>query len=397
MELNTKKVRLKKFLIISLGIISMLAMGTIYSWSVFRTPLESLLEISALESGLPFIVFLALYAFSMPFAGKLIEKYKPSYVAIVGSIILSLGYLLSSFCTTINQLIFTYGVLGGIGVGTLYGVPVAMASRWFPRTKGIATGAILLGFGLSPLITAPLASFLIENYGVFSVFRIFGIAFLIFLPFLSVFFMNPENYTNNKPEAKVYEDNTPVTRHKSFYLLWLLFFIVTFSGLMTISITSPFSQQILHIGNTEAAILLSVLALLNGFGRLFFGFLIDKAGLRTTMFLSFTLLLISSLLIANITTGQLLQFIISMAIMWGAFGSWLTIAPVAVNRLFGELHAAKNYGKLFTAYGFGAIAGVTLAAKVKEITGSYQSVFYVVFALSILGFFIIHKLLTQKR
>ena len=373
MILNLAKVRLNKILIIALGIISMLAMGTIYSWSVFRAPLEELLVISSLKSGLPFVVFLSLYAFSMPFAGKLIEKYKPSYVAIAGSIILSLAYLLSGFCSTINQLIFTYGVLGGIGVGTLYGVPIAMASRWFPHAKGIATGAILLGFGLSPLITAPLASFLIDSYGVFSVFRIFGILFLILLPIIAVFFKNPESYSSNKLEPKLYEDNIPVTRQKSFYLLWLLFFIITFSGLMTISITSPFSQQILNVTHTESAILLSMLALLNGFGRLFFGALLDKAGLRTTMFLSFILLLIASLLIANITTGKTWQFLSSMAIMWGVFGGWITIAPLAVQRLYGELHSAKNYGILFTAYGFGAIAGVTLASKVKEITGSYQS------------------------
>jgi MFS family permease len=375
----------------------MLSMGTIYSWSVFRIPLEDTIGISPSESGLPFLVFLALYAFSMPFAGKLIEKYKPSIVGIAGSILLSLGYLLSGFCSTITQLIFTYGVLGGIGVGTLYGVPVAMASRWFPGAKGVATGTVLLGFGLSPLITAPLASVLIENYGVFNTFRLLGIVFLLLLPIIALFFANPKGYSNIIPEAKLYADNKPLTRNKSFYLLWILFFIITFSGLMTISITSPFSQQILSISQTEAAILISLMALSNGFGRLLFGIMIDKAGLRPTMVISYALLLVSSLLIAYVSTGKPVQFIVSMTIMWGAYGGWLTITPLAVMRLLGESHSAKNYGKLFTAYGFGAIAGVTLASKVKEITGSYQSVFYVVFALSILGFFIIQKLLTQKK
>ncbi len=397
MTLNLRKGIQKKFLIIASGIFSMLIMGTIYSWSVFRTPLEGLLTISTLQSGLPFIVFLALYAFSMPLAGQLIEKYKPAYVAIAGSVFLSLAYLLSGFCTNINQLVLTYGVLGGIGVGTLYGVPVAMASRWFPNSKGIATGAILLGFGVSPLITAPIASLLIDNYGVFGVFKILGISFLILLPISSLFFSNPESYSNRKLETNIQVENKPITSNKNFYMLWLLFFIVTFAGLMTISITSPFSSQILSISNTDAAFFISMLALLNGFGRLFFGFLIDKIGLHKSMFISYSLLLVSAILIANVTTYKPIQFSISMAIMWGVFGSWLTIAPIAVNHLFGEIHAVKNYGKLFTAYGFGAIAGVTLASKVLEITGSYQSVFYVVVALSILGFFIIQKLLIKKR
>ena len=375
----------------------MLSMGTIYSWSVLRIPLENSIGISPLQSGLPFLVFLSLYAFSMPFAGRLIEKYKPAYVGIAGSLILAVGYFFSGFCSSLAQLVFTYGVLGGIGVGTLYGVPIAMASRWFPNSRGIATGATLFGFGLSPLITAPVISYLIETYGVFSAFKILGIAFLLILPVISLFFINPPGYSKDKLKVAVYGDSQPITKFRTFYLLWLLFFIVTFSGLMTIGISSPFLQEVLNIGNAEAAIVLSMLALFNGFGRLVFGFMIDKVGLRVTIISTFILLLVSSLLIANVKPYSPGQFIISISILWGIFGGWLTIAPISIIKFFGEINSSKNYGKLFTAYGFGAIAGVTLASKVKEITGSYQSVYYIVFAMSLLGFFIIKKLFNQKN
>lgn len=397
MMINSRLVAPNKFVIIALGIVSMLSMGSIYSWSVFRAPLEDVMGISPTQSGLPFLVFLALYAFSMPIAGKLIENYKPSVVAVTGSFIMSIGYLLSGFSTTITQLVFTYGVLGGIGVGTLYGVPVAMSSRWFSGTKGTAIGATLIGFGLSPLITAPVASVLIENFGVFNAFKIFGFVFLILLPVISMFFLNPENYIKDKLKMEAFSDNKPTTRHRNFQMLWVLFFIITFSGLMTISMSSPFLQQILNIGNTEAAIVLSVLAIFNGFGRLIFGFMNDKIGLKATMIFSFLLLLISSLLIATVSPGKPIQFIISMSILWGVFGGWLTIAPLSVIRFFGEPNSAKNYGKIFTAYGFGAIAGVTLASKVKEVTGYYQPVFYIVFVMSVLGLFLIQKIFNKNK
>ncbi len=396
MTLNLRLIAPNKFVIIALGIVSMLSMGTIYSWSVFRTPLEDVMGISPTQSGLPFLIFLALYAFSMPIAGKLIEIFKPSAVAITGSLIISIAYLLSGFCTTITQIIFTYGVLGGIGVGTLYGVPIAMASRWFPQTKGIAIGATLIGFGLSPLVTAPVASVLIETYGVHNTFKLLGAAFLILLPVISMFFSNPDNYIKDKFKMVVVGDDKPITRHRNFYMLWSLFFITTFSGLMTISISSPFSIQILNLSNTQAAIILSVLAIFNGFGRLIFGFMNDKIGLKATMIFSFLLLLISSLLIATVSPGKPIQFIVSMSILWGVFGGWLTIAPLSVIRFFGEVNSAKNYGKIFTAYGFGAIAGVTLASRVKEITGNYQPVFYIVFIMSIIGLFIIQRMFNQK-
>ncbi|MBN1791342.1 MAG: OFA family MFS transporter [Bacteroidales bacterium] len=387
----------RKYLIIPLGFLSALLMGTVYSWSVFRVPLENSLGISSSKSGLPFLVFLALYAFTMPVAGELIERFKPSLIAITGSLLLSAGYLLSGYCSTIHQLVIGYGVLGGIGVGMLYGVPVAMASRWFPGSKGIATGGILLGFGLSPLVTAPVASTFIENYGVSDAFVLIGIGFLLLLPVMALFFTNPEDYSKQKPSVAVYGDNLPVTRYSSFYLLWLLFFIVTFSGLMAISISSPFSQSFLNISSTDAAMILSLLALFNGMGRLLFGFMLDKAGFRITLIISYLLLIFSSLTIATLSPGQSMKFVISMAILWGVFGGWLTIAPVSVIKLFGELNSAKNYGKLFTAYGFGAITGVTLASKVKEITGKYDIIFYVVFFMAILGIFIISKMPLQKN
>lgn len=166
---------------------------------------------------------------------------------------------------------------------------------------------------------------------------------------------------------------------------------------MAISISSPFSQSFLNINSTDAAMILSLLALFNGLGRLLFGFMLDKAGFRITLVLSFLLLVFSSLTIATLSPGQSIKFVISMSVLWTVFGGWLTIAPVSVIILFGELNSAKNYGKLFTAYGFGAIAGVTLASKVKEMTGEYDLIFYVVFFMAVLGIFIISKIPLQKK
>lgn len=385
----------KRFFIILLGIVAMLSMGTIYSWSIFRTPLENSMSLTHFQSGLPFLVFLSLYAFSMPLAGKFIEQFSPVLLGFAGSIILSFGYFLSGFCSSLSQLVFTYGVLGGIGVGVLYGVPIAMANRWFPGSRGIATGLTLLGFGLSPLITAPLISFLINNFGTASTFKILGLLFLMILPVISIFFTNPSDYTRQKHKIPG-KNSYSLVKCKSFYMLWLLFFIVTFSGIMTISITSPFSQEILKLSDTEAAVVISILALFNGLGRVFFGFLIDKLGLRVTMLSTFLLLIVSSLLIVDVASDTPEKFIISISILWGIFGGWLTIAPVSVIKLFGEFNSARNYGKLFTAYGFGAIAGVMLASKVKELTGSFSSVYYAVFALSLVGVFIIKKLYNYK-
>lgn len=171
------------------------ALGTIYSWSVFRLPLEQLFHWSAFESGLPFTVFLALFGLTMPVAGKIMGKLGPKKTALSGAVLVGLGWILARFVEyTPQPLVFMllfYGVLAGIGVGLVYGVPIVVSSRWIPERKGLATGVTILGFGLSPVITALAASYLIVTVGVLQTFLYLGVAFAILLLALSLLLKFP--------------------------------------------------------------------------------------------------------------------------------------------------------------------------------------------------------------
>ena len=137
------------------GIMIMMFLGTVYSYSVFRLELENKFQIGASESGLPYMFALAFYALFMFFTGKFIERIHPKKILIFGGLLVSLGWVLSSFASNIYVLTLTYGCVGGAGVGIAYGVPISVVAKWFPDRKGVAVGLVLVGFGLSPLITAP--------------------------------------------------------------------------------------------------------------------------------------------------------------------------------------------------------------------------------------------------
>ncbi|MGL4672651.1 MFS transporter, partial [Cetobacterium sp.] len=196
------------------GLVMFLCMGTIYSWGVFQTPLRQTLEtlygekISPTLISMPYTTFLFCYAFSMPVAGLFIKKINPKILAIAGSLLISLAWILAGYATSIEFIILTYGILGGIGVGIVYGIPMAIVSEWFPDKKGFAIGLTLLGFGLSPFVTAPLAGELIIKFGVFSTFKILGVAFGIILTLLSLTLRFP-----NKNETIITE-----TRSEEFSL-----------------------------------------------------------------------------------------------------------------------------------------------------------------------------------
>lgn len=175
-----------RWIFVILGLSINLCLGSIYSWSVFRIPLQKMFTVDATASLLPFIIFLALFAFVMPFAGGPLDKYGPRNLTILGGITVGIGWILASQSSSMTMLTLAYGIIGGAGVGIAYNAPIGVAGRWFPDRRGLAVGLTVLGFGLSPLITAPSANFLISTYGALSTLGYLGIIFLILIVLLGL-------------------------------------------------------------------------------------------------------------------------------------------------------------------------------------------------------------------
>lgn len=385
----------KRYLFIIYGIIINMCMGSIYSWSVFRKPLEGLLDINSSQSGLPFMVFLISYAVTMPFAGAYIEKYGPRVMTFFGGVFVTLAWVLSSLTHEISFLAVTYGILGGIGVGIVYGAPMAVAAKWFPEKKGFAVGLTLSGFGLSPFITAPISRHLIEQFGVFLSFRILGIAFFIIISLLALPLKFPliPGHSKNKDKDikhKIFDTSFKLMLKSSrFYLLWFTFFIGTFIGLMAISISSPVAEEIIGLTAQLSSFTVALFAIFNGVGRPLFGFITDKIHFKKAATLSLTLVIIASVMMLTATEGAYIVYILAFSIFWLNLGGWLAIAPTTVSNIFGATHYARNYGFLFTAYGFGAVAATLISGSLKDTFGSYQYSFYPAIAAAVFGIIIV--------
>ena len=395
-----------RWILVILGMIINLCLGSIYSWSVFVGPLTTYFtedlgqSVSASEILLPFSVFLAFFAIAMPFTGKYIEKYGPRNITIIGGCLTGLGWLLSSFAGSVQWLYLFYGVIAGIGVGIAYGVPVAVAARWFPDRRGLAVGLTLLGFGFSAVLTANIAGFLISATGVMNTFRMFGIAFIILIVVLALPLKFPA--TGWRPAGWAPPAPVPgqtvacefrreqMLKTSTFYALWACYFIGCLAGLMAIGIAKPVGVDI-GIETGLATMLVGVFAVFNGFGRPVFGALTDKLTPRNTALLSFVLIALASLLIWQIPSEPL--YIVAFAILWGCLGGWLAIAPTACGSYFGTCDYPRCYGVLFLAYGAGGIAGPQLAGFIKTSTGSYLGVFPYVLLLAITGLVIAFALL----
>jgi len=390
----------KRWLYIPLGLIIFMCMGTIYSWSIFRTPIENSFNIGATESGLPYMFFLVFYALAMPFAGSYMDKYGPRLMTIMGGLLISIGWFLSGFTTSITFLTISYGVIGGTGVGIAYGAPMAVAAKWFPDKEGLAVGLTLGGFGLSPFITAPAANWLIMNFGAFTTFKILGVLFAVIITLLALPLKFPaednqisQNKNNTKTNLEI--DPKNMFKSRSFYALWTTFVIGTIIGLMAIAISGPVAEELINLDSATASIFVSFFAIFNGIGRPIFGALTDKLKAKKTAIISFSLIILASLLMIINNSANPVLYFIAFAIFWLNLGGWLAIVPAATSYFFGKKNYIKNYGYLFTAYGVGAVIGNLLSGSIRDIMGSYYFVFYPTLILAALG--IIVALLFLKK
>jgi len=399
-----------RWLYVILGLIINLCLGTVYAWSVFKTPLQKLWGVGAFQSSLPFTVFLAFFAILMPFAGRLLDKFSPRAVAVAGGIIMSVGWIISKFAPNMTVLTITYGIIAGGGVGIIYGVPIAVSTRWFPDKKGLAVGLTVGGFGVSALFTAPVASWLIgpaekalailwipirsssPAVGPLLTFEYLGLAFLIITVLLSLPLAFPP--AGWKPKgwqptaaAGAALDLTPgeMVKTPAFYGVWLCFIIGALAGLTAIGIAKPCGMELTACPEVLATTAVSIFAIFNGVGRPIFGWLTDKLTPKYAAVLSFVIILLASLAMMIASAGQELLWIIAFCGFWLCLGGWLAIAPTSNATFFGAKNAAKNYGIVFSAYGIGAIIGNLTSGYMKDWLGGFRPTFYMTGGLALLG------------
>ncbi|MGL4786368.1 MAG: MFS transporter, partial [Cetobacterium sp.] len=296
-------------------------------------------------------------------------------------------------------IILTYGFLGGIGVGIVDGIPIAVVTEWFSEKKGFAVGLTLLGFGLSPFLTAPIAGELIIKFGVLSTFKILGILFSIILTFLSLFLKFPSKdknqYTNNTVSS--IDEFTPkeMLKTSKFYALWICYMIGTFCGLMIIGISSSYAQEVIGITPLKAAFFTSFFALFNGVGRPLFGAITDKLGSKNAITLSYLSIIIAGI-VSLVFKSNIIAFSLAFSIIWLNLGGWLAIAPASTVNIFGKNYYTANYGLLFTAYGIGAVTQGFISGYFKETFGSYIYIFYPIIISCVLGLIISRIFINNK-
>jgi len=325
--------------------------------------------------------------FASFFGGLWSKKVGPRVVAMTGGVLYGGGLFLASFSNIgLWWLYLSYGVIGGIGLGFAYIVPIYVLVKWFPDRRGLMTGIAVGGFGFGALITAPLATHLIQTVGVLQTFAYLGVGFLIITVVTGYFMQNP-------PEGWLPEGWTPpqkagtIGEAKSYTLgqalktwqwwaLWLLLFLNTSAGISIISQEAPMFREFANITAIVAAGMVGIVAIGNALGRVFWAWASDLLGRRTTFVIMFLLQIglfwfLPSLHTVGVVT--VVSFIILMC-YGGGFGTM----PAFAADYFGPANVGSIYGLILTAWGFASAFGPLLIAHMRTATGNYTSGLHVI-------------------
>lgn len=376
----------KNKLIIS-SILTLLLLGTVYSWSVVRVYVESLFNINATLSGLPYMASLVFYSISMLVSGKFINRYRP-YLVIGGALLFVLGFYLSSLSQNIFHLTFVYGVFLGTGVGMIYGVPLYIINQTFSSRVGFYSGLVLLGFGFSNVIMTPVLRFSLDTYGVSSTFFYVAVAGLILFLFTLPALLKPYPIKIAKLVKKTYDKQT-------FSLLYFVFLLSLVSGLMIIGLSYRIGVINYLYNPTYVSLSVSLFAIGNALARPLFGYFVDRLGLFKTGFIALSILLIAGLLSLFNNGSSPFIFTLGYALLWISLGSWISIAPIAIKVIFGKDMYAQLYGRLFTGYGIAGVIGTLFSGYILDRFESPILIYVFIVVITSINMFLFEQL--RKR
>jgi len=393
-------VRMPRGAYLAVGLGMNLLLGTAYSWSVIKDALIREFGSAGADDFtalLPFAAAMAMFAVGMVLAGRLVDRHGPRRVAVAGAVIFSSGYLLSSLMDRtpwpMITLTLVYGGLVGLGTGFGYNPTITTAVRWFPVRKGLASGIVVMGVGLSPVVTAPLASFLIGRYGVPTTFLFLGILFFATLVPLALLLRFPPPDWNPpaelvartrrawKPVAEV--GTRRMLRSPVFWTAWALYVLGSTQGFMIIGNAHTIAMEVGSASDALATAAVMILAVFNSAGRPLFGRIVDLWTPRRTLLLMSASLLGAMALLS--VARDAASVLLGIGLAGIVFGGFLAVMPALSTLHFGVEHSGANYGALFTAFGIGNVVALFAGGWIRAATGTFLTAFYIGMALSAVG------------
>ena len=392
--------------------------GTVYAWSFFQTLLVRQLGWSFTDTALAFSITIFSLGMSAAGAGIILPRVGPRMLALAGSVMFSGGYMIAGLALQLDSLALFYlgyGVIGGAGIGLGYVTPVATVAKWFPDKKGLATGIVVMGFGIGAVVLskglAPLL--VVQTEGDLPLLFVWlGVVFAAVLIPCSLALRDPPETLARRlqPVEAAGEPDEPDSTARCLYsgefaVMWLVFFFNIAAGIAVISFQSPLLQDVWGLADPSVepetlaeygATLIAASSLCNGFGRLFWGLLSDRIG-RIRVF---RILLASQMIVFGILMTERDPWIFSALVCYImlCFGGGFATMPSFVLDVFGARKMSAVYGVMLTAWAAAGVCGPLYIGYLKDQYPDRAIIYCFLIGVLILGLgFVFSYLLSDRR
>lgn len=359
--------------------------------SALILPLETEFGWGRSELSLAVSVNILLYGLTAPFAAALMERFGVRRVTSVALLAIAAGAGLSVFVTQSWMLLLTWGVLIGLGTGSMALVFAAIiADRWFVKNRGLVIGILTAGSATGQLIFLPIvAGLAADTSWRLASLLIAGIALAV-VPLVAIFLRNSPSDLNVTPYGSP-PDAVPtppvrssvnpalraiqvLRRAARVRTFWALVAGFAICGATTNGLIGTHFIPAAHdhgMGEVAAAGLLAVVGIFDVVGTIASGWLTDRVNPRILLAVYYggrgVSLLILPFLLSSTVQPPIILFVVIYGLDWVA-----TVPPTAA--LCRELFGADGpvvYGWVFASHQLGAAAAAVLAGVLRDAAGEY--------------------------
>ena len=367
-----------------------LAIGSVYSWSVFKLPLHETLGASGLLSAMPFTLGIVMLGASAAVFGTAVERRGPRWAMFVATSCFCGGLLVAAAGAEMGQMwliIVGYGVIGGIGLGIGYISPVSTLMKWFPDRPGMATGFAIMGFGGGALIASPWSSQLMkwfgtDRHGLATTFLVMGVAYAVFMS-LGVLLVRVPPHEWEPPIVRVAASKLPhaagpdrtaneAIRMPQFWLLWIVLCFNVTAGIGILERAAPIYRDYFPRAASPAALtaaaagFVAILSLANSSGRILWSSASDGVGRKNMyrLYLGLGAVLYVVLIVAQNASKPL--FLVVCILLLSFYGAGFSTVPAYLRDLFGYLEVGAIHGRLLTAWSTAGVLGPVIVNAIAD-------------------------------
>lgn len=353
------------------ALMTCVAIGTLFSLAVFLDPMGA--DTGWSRAGISGAMTLAFVAMGIAgFAwGALSDRYGPRRVVLAGVVLLGLAAILASRAASLLAFQLSFGVLMGAAAGAFFAPIIAATAASFERRRGLAVALVSAGMGVAPMTIAPLAGWLVGQYGWRTAQLAIGVgAWVLLLPAVGFIRASPAAATG--PGAAGAADPGlsagQALRSRAFLVLAAAFFACCAAHSGPIFHTVSYAIGC-GLPLASAVTIYSMEGAAGLGGRLVFGVLADRMGAKRV--------LVAGLVIQALAAGSYLMVreldgFYAVALVFGAaYGGTMPLYAALAREAFGPRILGTVLGAASMVSSIGMASGPLLGGWLYDRFGSY--------------------------